>query len=393
MKRWADKLNAIQPFHVMEVLQRAKELEAAGQDVVRLEIGEPEFATPTTVLQAAHQALARDQTRYTPSLGILPLRQRISAWYRQCYGVTVDPERVIVTPGASGAFLLAFGILLDAGDRVAFSDPGYPCYPNMIRLLGGEPVAIPVGAAEEYQLHPALLEQQLPQGLRGVLITSPANPTGTVVRPAALQALATWARSHQVRLISDEIYHGITYQERACSALEFDDEAVVINGFSKFFAMTGWRLGWLIVPRDAVRAVEMLSQNLFIAASTLSQYAALAVFDDEATLREQVTRYDINRRVLLAGLRALGFSIPVDPTGAFYIYADARPVLQRLGLDHSSELCRRLLEEAHVAITPGLDFGQHRAGDHVRFSYATDLSRIQEGLTRMARFLGGLERT
>ncbi|MBF0610823.1 MAG: aminotransferase class I/II-fold pyridoxal phosphate-dependent enzyme [Magnetococcales bacterium] len=385
MKRWADKLQAIQPFHVMEVLQRVKELQTEGKDVVRLEVGEPEFATPPKVLQAAHAAIEQDLTRYTPSLGIPALRQKISQWYEQCHGVQVDPGRIIITPGASGAFLLAFGILLDERDRVAFSDPGYPCYPNMIRLLGGEPVAVPVEADDNYQLSPKKLDGV--DNLRGVLITSPANPTGSLMSGESMAELSQWCRKRGIHRISDEIYQGITYTQKACSLLEFDDDAIVINGFSKFFAMTGWRLGWLIVPADAVRSVEILSQNLFIAASTLSQYAALAVFDEVDRLRQQVLCYDQNRQVLLAGLRELGFRIPVEPAGAFYIYADVKPLLDRLAIPSADELCHRLLEEALVAITPGRDFGQFRASEHVRLSYATDLERIQEGLRRMAQFL------
>ncbi|NGZ28453.1 MAG: pyridoxal phosphate-dependent aminotransferase [Magnetococcales bacterium] len=369
----------------MEVLQRVKELQTEGKDVVRLEVGEPEFATPPKVLQAAHAAIEQDLTRYTPSLGIPALRQKISQWYERCYGVRVDAGRIIITPGASGAFLLAFGILLDGGDRVAFSDPGYPCYPNMIHLLGGEPVAVPVDAEDNYQLSPEKLAGV--DNLRGVLITSPANPTGSVMSGDAMADLSQWCRKRGIHRISDEIYQGITYTQKARSLLEFDEDAIVINGFSKFFAMTGWRLGWLIVPEDAVRSVEILSQNLFIAASTLSQYAALSVFDEVDRLQEQVLCYDQNRQVLLAGLRDLGFRIPVEPAGAFYIYADVKPLLDRLAIPSADELCHRLLEEALVAITPGRDFGQFRASEHVRLSYATDLERIQEGLRRIAKFL------
>ncbi len=384
---WAKKLAAMQPFHVMEVLQRANELAASGRDIVRLEVGEPDFPTPEPVLAAARRALAADRTRYTPALGIPELRQAVADWYQSRYGVTVEPQRIIITPGTSGAFVLAFALLLDPGHRFAISDPGYPCYINMIQLFGGQPVQVAVGPGDRYQLSPGLLEPHLRQGLRGALVTSPSNPTGTLIDGAALAGVTGAVESAGGTVISDEIYHGITYGERARSVLEFSQRAIVINGFSKFFAMTGWRLGWMIVPGDAVRQVEILSQNLFISAPTLSQYAALAAFDCQAQLDRQVSAYDSNRRFLLNALKKLGFLVPVEPTGAFYVYADVSKILDRTGLGEARTLARQLLERAGVAVTPGIDFGINRSQNHLRFSYATTPDRLREGVARIAAFL------
>lgn len=384
---WATKLAGMRPFHVMEVLQRASELEAQGREIVHLEVGEPDFPTPEPVLAAAREALAQDLTRYTPALGIPELRAAVAAWYRRQYGVELDPRRVILTPGTSGAFVLAFSLLLNPGDRFAISDPGYPCYANMIRLLGGEAVHVPVGPEERYQLSVRALEPYLQRGRGGVLITSPSNPTGTLIDPGELAAVTERVEAAGGTVISDEIYHGVTYGERARSVLEFSQRAIVINGFSKFFAMTGWRLGWMIVPDDAVRQVEILSQNLFISAPTLSQYAALAAFACQEALERQVRSYDINRRFLLAELRRLGFLLPVEPTGAFYLYADVSVILKRTGHEDARLLARDLLERAGVAVTPGIDFGQHRCDQHLRFSYAADLERLREGVARIDAFL------
>jgi aspartate/methionine/tyrosine aminotransferase len=385
---WADKLSGIKPFYVMEVLHRAKELEAQGRSIVHLEVGEPGFQTPEPVLAAAQRSLEQDLTRYSLAQGSMTLRKRISAWYASRYEVDVAPERIIITAGSSGAFMLAFGILLNPGDRFAISDPGYPCYPNMIRLLGGEPVRIPVGPESHYQLTTDLLQPELSAGLRGGLITSPSNPTGTLIPDDAFAGVVELLEAAGGVVISDEIYHGITYGKPAESALKFSDRAIVINGFSKYFAMTGWRLGWMIVPEDAMPSVEMLQQNLFISAPTISQQAAIAAFDCTEVFHEQIKHYDKNRTYLLEALKGLGFVIPVEPMGAFYIYADISKLLEETGITDSKLFCQRLLEESGVAVTPGLDFGLFRSGEHLRFSYATDFSSIQEGVERISNFLG-----
>ncbi|OSM01810.1 aminotransferase class I/II-fold pyridoxal phosphate-dependent enzyme [Magnetofaba australis] len=386
---WAHKLDQMQPFHVMEMLARAKALAAQGRDIVRLEVGEPDFATPQPVLEAAQRALAVDKTRYTNALGLPELRARIARWYGETYHVDLDPDRVALTPGTSGGFQLAFGLLLDPSDRIAITDPGYPCYPNMIRFQGGEPVTVAVGPEHGYHFTADLLKPHLAEGLAGALVTSPSNPTGTLIDPDAFEAVAAELDAAGAALISDEIYHGLTYGEAARTALSFSPNALVINGFSKYFAMTGWRLGWLIAPPEAMRYVEILSQNLFISAPTLSQYAALAVFDCQDELNAQAARYDLARRDLLARLPSLGFAVGPEPRGAFYVYADAREAMARLGAPDAQTLCVRLLEEAGVAITPGIDFGPSGAGDHVRFSYAGGGERVAEGLNRLAGLLGG----
>lgn len=385
---WSRRIEQVEPFHVMEVINAVKRLEAQGRHVIRLEVGEPDFPTPLPVLAAAHHSLDLDQTRYTAAMGIVELRQAVSDWYQRQYGVGIDPARVVITPGTSGAFLLAFGILLDPGDRVAISDPGYPCYPNMIRILGGEPVSIAVGPEQHYQLSPELLQPVLERGLKGALVTSPSNPTGTLIPDAAMAQVIAMMENAGGRVISDEIYHGITYERRARTALEFSQEAIVINGFSKFFAMTGWRLGWIIVPPSALRHVESLQQNLFISAPTLSQYAALAAFQCEATLRKQIEGFDHNRLFLVEQLRRFGFVIPIMPTGAFYVYADASQILQKTGYADTRSFCADLLEQGGVAVTPGLDFGRYRAQTHLRFSFATTMENVKEGVARLAGFLG-----
>ncbi|MBF0620824.1 MAG: aminotransferase class I/II-fold pyridoxal phosphate-dependent enzyme [Magnetococcales bacterium] len=385
--QWADKLSMIQPFYVMEVLAQVKALEGQGRDIVRFMVGEPEFATPQPVLNAGIQALEQDQTRYTDARGLASLRKQIAQWYDRQYGVSVPIHRIIVTPGTSGAFILAFGILLNPGDSVAITDPGYPCYPNIIRMLGGEPYLIPVGPESEYQLDAQLLKPAIEKGIRGVLITSPSNPTGTLIAPKVLKEVIELVGHSKGMVISDEIYHGITYGEQAQTALSFSDNVIVINGFSKFFAMTGWRLGWMIVPDEAVKAVEALAQNLFISAPTISQHAAQSVFGCQDQLLDQVAAYDRNRQVMIARLRNMGFIIAVEPRGAFYIYADATHVLKKTGLDDAQQLCTVILNDVGVAITPGLDFGQYRSNVHVRFSYAVGPERVEEGLMRLERFI------
>ncbi|WP_227665276.1 aminotransferase class I/II-fold pyridoxal phosphate-dependent enzyme [Magnetococcus marinus] len=390
--QWAKKIAQIQPFYVMEMLAKAKALEAQGRHIVRMEAGEPDFTTPAPVLAAARLALDEDRTRYTPSLGIPELRAAIAQWYQTRYGVAVSPQRVVVTPGTSGAFQLIFGLLLDAGDRVALSDPGYPCYPNMVRFVNGEPVAIPVSPQSHYQLSAELLVEQLaPQharGLKAAIVTSPSNPTGTLIPDAQMQTLLSAVEGQGGYVISDELYHGITYGCKARTALEFSENAIVINGFSKYFGMTGWRLGWMIVPPSAVRGIEMLSQNLFISAPTIAQYAALQAFDCAGAMDEQVARYDLNRRYLLTALPKLGFGIGVEPKGAFYIYADATQVLSKTGLANGEALCMAALEQAGCAFTPGLDFGRYRSHEHVRFCYAAELAQLKIAMERLAAWLG-----
>lgn len=382
--RIARRMADIQPFHVMELLARARALEGAGRRIVHMEVGEPDFETPRPVVEAACAALAAGRTHYTPAAGIPELREAIAAHYGRCYGLEVEPERVLVTPGSSGALQLALSVLVDPGDQVLMTDPGYPCNRHFVRLVEGEAVAIAVGPRTRYQLSPELVAAHWGERTAAVLLGSPANPTGTLVPAEWLRAIGEHARGRSGALISDEIYHGLVYEGECPSALEVAPDAFVINGFSKYFGMTGWRIGWLIAPPACVREAEKLGQNIFLAASTPAQYAALACFQpqtlDELDARREQFRQ--RRDFLVPALRELGFGIPQTPQGAFYVYAEC----SQLAAD-SYEFCQRLLEEIGVAITPGLDFGGNQPQRHVRFSYTTSLEMLQEGVERLAKYL------
>ncbi|RMH61642.1 MAG: aminotransferase class I/II-fold pyridoxal phosphate-dependent enzyme [Zetaproteobacteria bacterium] len=366
----------------MQLLERAKQLEAAGRHIVHMEIGEPDFPTPPSVIEAAHHALDTHGQFYTPSTGLPELRHALSDWYRREYGVEVAPERILITPGTSGAFSLLYAVLLENGESVLLSDPGYPCQRNFIRLAGGEPIAVPVGPDTRYHLSAELIETHWRRDTRAAVLINPSNPTGTLIHDDALAELAACCRDRGGYLISDEIYHGLTYGARARTALAFDDQAIVVNGFSKRWAMTGWRIGWIIVPETLIDACRRVMQNIFIAAPTLSQYAALAALDAEREVEHMRTSYAERRAALLASLPQLGFEIVVEPQGAFYIYANVRRLT-----DDATAFCHALLEQAGVAITPGADFGQHQANTHVRFSYATGLDDIRQGIARITDFL------
>jgi aspartate/methionine/tyrosine aminotransferase len=378
-------MGAIRPFQVMELLARARALEAEGRSIVHMEIGEPDFDTPAPVAAAARRVLEGGSVPYTPAAGLPALREAITGWYRRRYGVAVAPSRVLVTPGASGALLLAAGVLLDPGDRVLMADPSYPCNRNFVRFVGAESVGVPVGPESAYQLSPALIDAHWNGAVRAVMLASPSNPTGTVIAPETLQAIAAQVEPRGARLIVDEIYHGLTYGHEAGTALAVSSEAFVINGFSKYFGMTGWRLGWLVCPEGYGREAEKLAQNLFISAPTLSQHAALAAFTPECVeiLEARRREFEGRRDFLVPALRSLGFDIPLVPQGAFYVYAGCG----RLTSD-SFRFCFDLLERAGVAVTPGVDFGEHRAREHVRFAYTNSLERLEEGIERLRRFLG-----
>lgn len=378
-------MGAIRPFQVMELLARARALEAEERSIVHMEIGEPDFDTPAPVAAAARRVLEGGSVPYTPAAGLPALREAIAGWYRRRYGVEVAPSRVLVTPGASGALLLAAGVLLDPGDRVLMADPSYPCNRNFVRFVGAESVGVPVGPESAYQLSPALIDAHWNGAVRAVMLASPSNPTGTVIAPETLQAIAAQVEPRGARLIVDEIYHGLTYGHEAGTALAVSSEAFVINSFSKYFGMTGWRLGWLVCPEGYGREAEKLAQNLFISAPTLSQHAALAAFTPECVeiLEARRREFEGRRDFLVPALRSLGFDIPLVPQGAFYVYAGCG----RLTSD-SFRFCFDLLERAGVAVTPGVDFGEHRAREHVRFAYTNSLERLEEGIERLRRFLG-----
>ncbi len=367
----------IPPFIVMDVMRAANEREAAGKDVLHLEVGQPSTPAPAGVLEAARRALVQDRLGYTDAFGVPELRDRIARFYAERHGVAVDPARVVATTGSSGAFVLAFLSAFDAGDRVALASPGYPCYRNILSALGVEPVLVPVGPETDFQPTPELLEE-LPGRLDGLIIASPSNPTGTMIPAAGLQALVSYCGYRDIRLVSDEIYHGITYREPACTALAFTDQAVVVNSFSKYFSMTGWRLGWMVIPEGLARSVECLAQNLFISPPTLSQLAAVAAFDCEEELEANVAKYARNRDLLLEELPRAGFDKLSSAEGAFYLYAD----VSRLTND-SQEFSRRMLEETGVAATSGVDFDPDRGHLFMRFSFARGTDDIAEAARRL----------
>jgi aspartate/methionine/tyrosine aminotransferase len=380
----AQRVGAIAPFHVMEVQTAARALEAAGRSVVHMEIGEPDFPTPAPVLAAAEQALAKGDIYYTSALGIAPLREAIAAHYRDRFDVDVAPERIVVTAGSSAALLLVMALTVDRDRQILMADPGYPCNRHFVRVLEGEPVGIPVGPDTDYQLSAALIERAWTPRTSGVLIASPSNPTGTKVARAEMARIERAVRERGGRLIVDEIYLGLSYDDDARTALELSDDLFVVSSFSKYFNMTGWRLGWLVAPADCVRDLEKLAQNLYISPPTLSQRAALACFAPQtiALLEERRRAFKARRDFLVPALRDLGFVIPVMPTGGFFVYADCSPFAS-----NSERFCRDVLEHAGVAFTPGIDFGSHRAAQHVRLAYTVEMARLEDGVERLRRHL------
>jgi aspartate/methionine/tyrosine aminotransferase len=379
----AQRMQSIQPFHVMALLARARELEAEGRSIIHMEIGEPDFITPQPVVDAGIAALTEGRTHYTPATGLPALRERIADFYRDRYDVVVPPERIVITPGASAALQLAMAVLVDPGDRVLLADPGYPCNRNFVYLLNGEPVSIPVGAATNYQPAVTQVGQQWSKQTAALMLASPSNPTGTLLDGGTMQRLFEAAHDRGGGLIVDEIYHGLTYGTHAQTALAISDDLFVINSFSKYFGMTGWRLGWLVAPQAYVPQIDKLAQNLYLAAPTISQHAALAAFEPAslAILEERRGEFQRRRDYLLPALRDIGFDIPVNPAGAFYLYADCSRFT-----DDSYAFCERLLEEAGVAVTPGIDFGNNRPAWHVRFAYTTSMENLEEGVQRLKSY-------
>jgi len=374
----------IEPFHVMSLLARAQALEQAGHDVIHLEIGEPDFTTAAPIVRAGQAALAAGHTRYTAARGLPALREAIAGFYRDRYQVQIDPERILVTPGGSGALLLASSLLVDPGKHWLLADPGYPCNRHFLRLVEGAAQLVPVGPETAYQLTPELVVRQWNADSVGALVASPANPTGTVLSAAQLSALSQSLKARGGHLVVDEIYHGLTYGMDAASVLQVDDEAFVLNSFSKYYGMTGWRLGWLVAPPQAVRELEKLAQNLYISASSIAQHAALACFEPDsiAIFEQRRAAFRERRDYLLPALRALGFRIEVEPEGAFYLYADVSAFT-----DDAQAFCAHFLETEHVAFTPGLDFGHHRANEHVRLAYTQEVPRLEEAVRRIAHGL------
>jgi aspartate/methionine/tyrosine aminotransferase len=377
-------MSGIATFQVLKLLARAKELEAQGRSIVHMEIGEPDFPTPAPVTAAAIEATRAGDVHYLPALGLPALREAIARHYREQHGADVSAERVIVTPGSSGALLLAMGVLLCPGDEVLLADPSYPANRHFIRFCEGVPVGIPAGPETGYQLTAQMIAQHWSARTRAVMVATPSNPTGTTIPGPEMKRIIDEVHGRDAALIVDEIYHGLIYGERPPSALTLTDEAFVINGFSKYFTMTGWRLGWIVVPERYLEPAERLAQNLFLACSTVGQHAALAAFTPEsiAICERQRAEFGERRDYLAHALTELGFVIPVMPEGAFYLYADC----SRLTGD-SFAFAQDMLETAGVAITPGADFGIHRAQAHVRFAYTTSMSALREGVARIAAHL------
>jgi aspartate/methionine/tyrosine aminotransferase len=380
----ARRMAEIEPFHVMALLARARELEAQGRSIIHMEIGEPDFPTPEPVCRAGMRVIEKGELYYTPAPGLPQLREAIAAYYRLRYGVELSPARILVTTGASAALLLACAVLIDPGDEVLLADPGYPANRHFVRLMEGVPRAVPVDATDGYQLAPQHLERHWGPRSVAALVASPSNPTGTLVSTERLSAMADFAGERGGTLIVDEIYHGLVYEGVYTTALAHSDDVFVVNSFSKYFQMTGWRLGWLVAPERYLGELDKLAQNLYLAAPTPSQHAALAAFEPEtlAILEARRKEFKARRDYLVPALRGLGFDIPVTPQGAFYVYAGCG------GLTRDSfAFAIEILEQAGVAITPGIDFGANAPERHVRFAYTNSIERLQEGVSRIAKFL------
>ena len=384
---WNSRVDHVAPFRVMHLLEMAQAREAAGHDVIHLEVGEPDFATPAPIVAAGQQALAEGRTRYTPAAGLASLREAIAGHYAEHFNATVDPARVLVTPGASGALLLASQLLVESGDRVLMADPNYPCNRHFMALAGAEVDAVPVGRDSGWQLTAPLIEQHWQAKTRLAMLASPSNPTGHTLEAPALTKVIDTVAAKGGDVIVDEIYQGLNYDDAPLSATSLSDDAFVVNSFSKYFGMTGWRLGWLVAPEQAVEPLTRLAQNVFLAAPTPSQHAALAAFTPECRDILETRRATLKQRrqVLLDGLAELGLAPDLPPQGAFYLWLD----ISRYSRD-SQAFCERLLVEENVAITPGIDFAVQGGEHHVRIAFTNDVARLQEAVVRIARFVSRL---
>jgi len=381
--KMADRVDDIQPFFVMDLLARARELESQGKNIVHMEIGEPDFPTPAPVIEAGRQSLADEKTHYTPALGLPALREKISQYYRQEFSVEVNPKRIVITPGASGALQLALAALVNPEDKVIMADPGYPCNRHMVRMFEGDTTSVAVTEQSAYQLTPELIQQNWDQQTAAAMIASPSNPTGTRLEKTAMQDIISTVEKLGGALIVDEIYQGLVYQVENYTALEFSDDIIIVNSFSKYFGMTGWRLGWMVVPEEMVDAIDRIAQNIFLAASTPAQYAAIEAFSDSSMriMHQRRDEFQKRRDYLLPALRQIGFKITTEPQGAFYIYADCSVLT-----DDSFKLSQDLLEQAGVAVTPGKDFGRYKAGQYLRFAYTQPVERLEQGVARLTEF-------
>lgn len=380
----ATRMSDVAPFHVIDILTRAKRLEAEGRDIVHMEVGEPDFPTPPAIIAAGQAAIANGKTTYTPALGIPELREAIADYYQSRYGVTIPASRVIVTAGASGGLLLALACLAEPGKEWLLTDPGYPCNRNFVRIFEGVPRSIPVGEESNFQPTLADIKENWCDATVGVLLASPANPTGTMLSLDQIKTFADCIREKGGHFILDEIYQGLTYENDTSTALQCCDDVWIVQSFSKYFQMTGWRLGWLVVPEEFTRHIEKLAQNLFLSPSAPAQYAALAAFEPATLDLVETRRMEFKRRrdYLSAELTRIGFQIVAKPEGAFYIYADCSAFT-----DNSFDFAMTLLEHASVAIAPGLDFGVNEPERYVRFSYTTSIERLAEAVARIERYL------
>ena len=380
----ASRMANIQPFHVMDLLARARELEAQGKSIIHMEIGEPDFATADPIVFAGQQALENRLTHYTPSLGLPELRQAISSYYMQQFSVEVPASRIAITPGASGALHLALAVRVNPGDHVLMADPGYPCNRHLVRLLEGCSQSVPVDHSSGFQLNADLIEQHWGEKTTAVLLATPSNPTGTVISRNEMQTMIEVVQSKGGVLLVDEIYQGLVYDVENYTALSLSEDVFVINSFSKYFGMTGWRLGWMVVPESYMDAVDRLAQNIFLAAPTLSQHAALAAFSDDtlSILNQRRDEFKSRRDYLLPALISLGFDIKAKPQGAFYLYANCSQFT-----DDSYKFVYQILEQAGVAITPGIDFGTNKAEQYLRFAYTRPVEVLEEGVRRLSSFL------
>jgi len=380
----ADRMQQIQPFFVMDLLARARQLEAEGKTIVHMEIGEPDFPTPAPIIEAGRQALADEQTHYTPALGLPALRKKIAEYYQKDFQLDLDPRRIIITPGASGALQLALAVLVNPQNKVLLTDPGYPCNRHMVRLFEGETVSVQVDESSQYQLTPELIKKHWDKQTVAAMIASPSNPTGTKLDRQSIEALIETVDELGGTLLVDEIYQGLVYDQQNFTALSSSDQIIVVNSFSKYFGMTGWRLGWMVVPEQLVDAIDRVAQNIFLAPSTLAQHAALHAFDDDSMgiIHQRRDEFKKRRDYLLPALKQLGFKIAAEPQGAFYIYADCTAFS-----DDSFKLSADLLEKAGVAVTPGKDFGESDAHKYLRFAYTQPIDVLEQGIERLNSFL------
>lgn len=380
----ANRMSSIAPFHVMDVLARARRLESAGRKIIHLEVGEPDFTTIEPIIEAGRKALAQGKTHYTPAVGLMQLREAIAAYYKQRYEENILPDRVVITPGASGALQLALGVTINPDDGVLMADPGYPCNRHMVAMYGGEIQAIAVNAETDFQLTKELVQQHWQDNSRVVMLASPSNPTGTLVAFEEIKAICAWVASKDGLVIVDEIYHGLVYADHPGTAFAAGSNVIVINSFSKYFGMTGWRLGWLVAPQDLIDPMDRLAQNIFLAAPTIAQHAAIVALSNEVRplLDERRDEFQRRRDFLMPALQEIGFDIEAEPQGAFYLYANCSRFT-----DDSMQFSRDLLEQVGIALTPGADFGFNKSEEYIRFSYTMDIDLLKQAVGSIKKFI------